>query len=239
MSANSDLGHVLNQVVQYLASLGLPLDDRPAHPAIKNPDSGDTVPASQTGPTPLNVDISSNRPALSHTIQLLDGDTFAVVSTVNATFVSNLGNGTVQIPTLTGTDPKVFILQCTSSDPAGNVCRILIRAQAPVVPPPPPAPTLTGTLGTAAPFPPGNYPKSTAGLNAVTFVAQTPGAGITYVWIVQVGMTPVPVPTTSNTIGPIDLTTGGMTPYSVSVTVLAKDAGGVMSTPTTQTFTIT
>ncbi len=221
------------------------LGERPAFPAIKEPNSGAVINASQTTTTALHVTVSTNRPDLTHYVDLLDADSFATLDSV--TQAAPTGSPfavTLTIPQLTDAGPRTLMLQCRApASLAGNVHRILIDVRDPV-----PKVAQQATSGGVA-LPPGDYPSTDVRLGNVTVTATATGVDpFTYHWTTTrvdaaLGITTTTATTTTPTVSldNLDLIAGAAVfPIAVSFDVYVTDADGHNSaTAPTLTFRIT
>jgi hypothetical protein len=223
-----------------IETLPLPLNQRPAFPSIKSPDSGALIMGSQTQPVPITVSVSSNRPDEAHVVELLNADTFAVLDTEPVSFVTN--SAQVSIPVLTGAGATTMMLQCRApSDAAGNVHRILVNVQAPAIPPPPTV-ALTATTGSGIVLVSGGTfdHTTTTGLNAVSFAATAAGTGtLTFHWAVTLGFTPIPAAVTTTPLVQNLIPAGTTFPTGAVVSVDVTDGNGQSSVPAQFTCSIT
>jgi hypothetical protein len=219
-------------IKKLLETLPLPLNQRPAYPAINSPIAGSAITASQAQPVPLTVTVSSNRPDEPHVVELLNDDTFVVLDSQPVNFGTN--SATVTIPVVNGTAATTMLLQCRApGDAAGNVHRILFNVQAPALPPPPTVSESANTT-TGLALPSGSYNHTTTpGLNSVIFSATSTGtAPFTFNWTVTIGTTSTPTTTTVPSLGPVNLIPSGTTfPTSAAVSVYTTDANGLNSPP--------
>lgn len=226
----------------------IPANQRPAYPAIVDPTAGGILfPASSTSTTLITVSVSTNRPDRLHKVDLLNADTLASVDgdkTVN--FSTNPGLASVEIPILTTPDVVSFVIQCrVPGDPAGNVHRILVDAQAPIIPTPPSISMLNAAdaVGVAVPFNP-DHTVNSPNLTNVVVTADILGGTPPYafMWsifrITSSGFTTSLDPHNANNL-PIDLINGETVfPIAVSITCQVTDNFG-MNSVASPPFTIT
>jgi hypothetical protein len=242
--SNSFNPYLLFELVEFIRrlieTLPLPLNQRPAFPAIKSPDSGCVITGSQTQAVPLTVSVSTNRPDEAHVVELLNADTFAVLDSEPVSFVTN--SAQITIPVVTGAAPTTMMLQCRApSDAAGNVHRILVNVQAPAIPPPPTV-AITATTGSGIVLVSGGTfdHTTTTGLNAVSIAATAAGTGtLSYHWTVTIGFTPIPVAVTTTPLVENLIPTGTTFPTGAVVSVYVTDGNGQSSVPAQFSCTIT